>query len=360
MRIVTESLGIREVARKCTNKLPFSIMMKRDSRSPPNCITVTCRTWDHISHGLFDYESQATFEERLELSQSTAIFRGNDRLYAGLYEQLSETGDEPLVRAELTQEGWRLHSGPEQLWHVVRRPEGDKTQFRLVQGDVIKLGRVSFLVRELCPYEEEDKTQLKVDKPRAFGGTCRICLAEEGESPLISPCSCKGTMEFVHLSCLQRWVNSRHVSRTGEHSVSYYWKNVSCELCQMPYKSAVEDFDILKYQRPEAPYIVLQTSSRVGQVSVHVISMLNKANVRLGRGNDSDFRISDTSVSRCHALIRHSQGMFTLEDNHSKFGTLIRAKSPQKFEGLTVLQIGRSVLSFSVKRTPLFKSPDAL
>jgi hypothetical protein len=275
-------------------------------------------------------------------------------LHAGPF---NEDETEPLVRAELTESGWMLHPGSERLWHVVRRPEGEKTQFILSQGDVIKLGRVSFLLKELCPYEE-DKVQSKSDKLKVFAGTCRICLAEEGESPLIAPCSCKGTMEFVHLSCLQRWVNTRHIVRTGEHSVSYYWKHVNCELCKKPYASAAEEYDLLNYSRPGAPYIVLQTSSLTGQVSVHVISMLNKANVRLGRDHDSDIRISDISVSRCHALIRQEQGVFTLEDNHSKFGTLIRAKSPHKLEGLAVLQVGRNVLSFSVKRTPLFKFAD--
>lgn len=39
-------------------------------------------------------------------------------------------------------------------------------------------------------------------------------------------------------------------------------------------------------------------------------------------------RVSDISVSRCHALIKYNQenGRFYLEDNLSKFGTLVLAK----------------------------------
>ena len=36
----------------------------------------------------------------------------------------------------------------------------------------------------------------------------RICTLSEEETPdqkLIRPCSCKGTQEFVHLKCLNRW-----------------------------------------------------------------------------------------------------------------------------------------------------------
>lgn len=45
--------------------------------------------------------------------------------------------------------------------------------------------------------------------------------------------------------------------------------------------------------------------------------------VKLGRGHDTDVRITDISVSRLHAYIRKSfKGFYYLEDNNSKFGTL--------------------------------------
>lgn len=36
---------------------------------------------------------------------------------------------------------------------------------------------------------------------------CRFCLSSKNVSinPLISPCNCKGSLEFVHLKCLNRW-----------------------------------------------------------------------------------------------------------------------------------------------------------
>lgn len=47
--------------------------------------------------------------------------------------------------------------------------------------------------------------------------------------------------------------------------------------------------------------------------------------VTIGRSNDNDIRANDISVSRCHAYIRYDQneGIFVLEDNQSKFGTLV-------------------------------------
>lgn len=36
---------------------------------------------------------------------------------------------------------------------------------------------------------------------------CRFCLAHKTtqSNPFISPCNCKGSLEFVHLKCLNRW-----------------------------------------------------------------------------------------------------------------------------------------------------------
>jgi pSer/pThr/pTyr-binding forkhead associated (FHA) protein len=49
---------------------------------------------------------------------------------------------------------------------------------------------------------------------------------------------------------------------------------------------------------------------------------------KLGRGHESDVRVSDISVSRCHAILKYNEeeGSYYLEDNLSKFGTLVLAK----------------------------------
>ncbi|XP_023013090.1 E3 ubiquitin-protein ligase MARCHF3 [Leptinotarsa decemlineata] len=52
---------------------------------------------------------------------------------------------------------------------------------------------------------------------------CRICHTNTVNEGLISPCNCKGTLAYVHLSCLERWLN--------QSSRSY------CELCMYRYSS---------------------------------------------------------------------------------------------------------------------------
>lgn len=44
---------------------------------------------------------------------------------------------------------------------------------------------------------------------------CRFCLHEEGENnkdQLITPCKCKGSMRYVHASCLSRWRSTNNAS----------------------------------------------------------------------------------------------------------------------------------------------------
>ena len=73
----------------------------------------------------------------------------------------------------------------------------------------------------------------------------------------------------------------------------------------------------------------------------------------MGRGHESEIRVNDISVSRTHAIMKYRDGAFYIEDNQSKFGTLIQVKEEIEL-GLNTakaVQIGRSVVSFNVKLT---------
>lgn len=53
--------------------------------------------------------------------------------------------------------------------------------------------------------------------------TCRICHTGASRERLISPCHCKGSLAYVHLSCLERWLNQAGRS--------------DCELCMYKYEA---------------------------------------------------------------------------------------------------------------------------
>jgi hypothetical protein len=51
---------------------------------------------------------------------------------------------------------------------------------------------------------------------------------------------------------------------------------------------------------------------------------------KVGRSVDTDMKIADISVSRVHSYIRVQGNRLVLEDNGSKFGTLIKVSSPHQ------------------------------
>ena len=53
---------------------------------------------------------------------------------------------------------------------------------------------------------------------------CRICFSESEKDEFISPCKCTGTMQFVHQSCLNTWLNMSIKSNKKQ-----------CELCGFDY-----------------------------------------------------------------------------------------------------------------------------
>uniref|UniRef100_A0A0K0FXP1 RING-CH-type domain-containing protein n=1 Tax=Strongyloides venezuelensis TaxID=75913 RepID=A0A0K0FXP1_STRVS len=59
---------------------------------------------------------------------------------------------------------------------------------------------------------------------------CRICHSLEAskKSPLIAPCRCSGTMKYIHLSCLAKWL---------ELSPRCLFSIPSCELCGHIYQT---------------------------------------------------------------------------------------------------------------------------
>ena len=80
--------------------------------------------------------------------------------------------------------------------------------------------------------------------------------------------------------------------------------------------------------------------------------MNEKSTIKIGRSNESDLRMSDISISRNHAIIRLLGGNFYLEDNCSKFGSLVQTTSkvvvlPYK---QIALQIGRYFYVFNLKK----------
>ncbi len=91
-------------------------------------------------------------------------------------------------------------------------------------------------------------------------------------------------------------------------------------------KNQGKNYHLVNYDRPQSSYIVLESLNQEKNTSriVHIVKpSAGKDVFKMGRGHESDLRINDISVSRLHAMIKYKDGKFLLEDNVSKFGTLV-------------------------------------
>ena len=173
----------------------------------------------------------------------------------------------------------------------------------------------------------------KINKP-----LCRICYGDDSsdENPLICPCICKGSMKYIHYECLKNWLNSKieeDISVDSENPevdvITYNRKDISCELCKEKFPDYIkynDRFYNISFYKPKFEEFVVLESMRADKHKakfIHIMSLDNKNCINIGRANECELSISELSVSRFHCIIHKDEGDLFIEDNSSKFGTLI-------------------------------------
>lgn len=120
--------------------------------------------------------------------------------------------------------------------------------------------------------------------------------------------------------------------------------------------------DKLPVEIQENALILLgMTRDREYAQALHFIKADAKKSVFLiGRSHDVDIKVHDNSVSRSHSQISYtSQGNFIIEDNNSKFGTLLLLKGKQELKkenGISV-QVDKSIITFGIKEMKIKEKP---
>ncbi|XP_030076883.1 putative E3 ubiquitin-protein ligase MARCHF10 [Microcaecilia unicolor] len=77
------------------------------------------------------------------------------------------------------------------------------------------------------------------------GDLCRICQIAGGSptNPLLEPCQCMGSLQFVHQECLKRWLKVKINSGAELVAVN------TCELCKHSLKCDLDDFSVDEYYK---------------------------------------------------------------------------------------------------------------
>ncbi|XP_039545154.1 E3 ubiquitin-protein ligase MARCH7 isoform X2 [Pimephales promelas] len=83
------------------------------------------------------------------------------------------------------------------------------------------------------------------DSDEEEGDLCRICqMGEQSSSnPLIEPCKCTGSLQYVHQDCIKKWLHSKISSGSNLEAIT------TCELCKEKLHLNIENFDINELYR---------------------------------------------------------------------------------------------------------------
>ena len=344
------------------------------------------------------------------------IFRkGNEILFHS--KELNPKNFEKLIRIEKNESGFDLIPNPYQLdgndnictlnsaWFIFKQSkfENKMSKYKINQGDIIRIGRITTRikniffngssnnnnidkVKNLVEVQEQQKNQLnnnsvientnsnKSNSKKILNKNsnktnhksnkiCRICYMEESDevNPLVQPCICSGSMKYIHLNCLKHWINTRSFDKVESNELCsiYIIKPVECELCKTKFPDFIRHngklFALIDFEYEYKNYLILEsiTLDKHKNKFLYVIALENNKKIKLGRGHDSDILLSDISVSRIHCVISTENKNVYIEDNNSKFGTLIliQSSSIQMVENLPLyFQVGRTFFNCRYKK----------
>lgn len=75
--------------------------------------------------------------------------------------------------------------------------------------------------------------------------------------------------------------------------------------------------------------MVIESVTNTTSKTIHVINFDEQSHIKVGRAQVAEVRITDISVSRHHSSLRLcADGTISLNDNYSKFGTLMLIDKP--------------------------------
>lgn len=192
---------------------------------------------------------------------------------------------------------------------------------------------------------------------------CRICyqIEENENDPLIHPCLCSGSLKYIHLNCLKQWLGTRNSIKVenNEYCNIYMIKEIDCEIC----KSRIPDyirhnnklFKIIDFKTNFKNYFSFEnlTLDKQKYKYIYIINLDKNKKIKIGRGHESNVLLSDISISRVHCFINVEDGHVFLEDNDSKYGTLvlIQTSNINLTENIFLnIQIGRSFINCKIKK----------
>jgi hypothetical protein len=116
---------------------------------------------------------------------------------------------------------------------------------------------------------------------------------EEPGNPIISPCSCIGSVKWIHLDCIREWLESKKHKKCTPFVNSYIWRGLECEICKAFYQDVVispetgKEVSLLKFDIHEdaKKYMIIESVTNSSSKTIHVVNFSALTFIKVGRGS---------------------------------------------------------------------------
>jgi hypothetical protein len=137
--------------------------------------------------------------------------------------------EEAIEKCEDYERRWEMSYGlPYLVVRSLKNPQTlASTGYALKPGSTIKLGRAEFRLTTAEGLKNDRLSKESISTQIAgfpSSGVCRYCLESECEKGdfICSPCSCKGSCQYVHYRCLSRWSQVQAVTTEKKGYITNY------------------------------------------------------------------------------------------------------------------------------------------
>jgi hypothetical protein len=216
--------------------------------------------------------------------------------------------------------------------------------------------------------------EVEKDKESCEKIYCRLCYQEESTilDPLLCPCKCKGSMRYIHYSCLKKSIMQKIQIRNEKYFDIYFFKSYNCEICletypkYIKYKSYIYNLvevDLSKYTDYIQASIIYYTDNnnngnndkdkkQLSYLGYIIFNIEEKNEMKVGRNQSNEIVLKDISISRFHCVLKRENNLLKIKDSKSKFGTLSYIKNTKQIEreqpSLTLIS-GKHQFIFNLK-----------
>jgi len=387
-------------------------------------LNLSSKTWDKGVKGLFDYSSKDITEFKTAINDKIYLLRKDKEIIQQNFnwDNNIEKEKEKLFCVEkINNEKYIFENNVEKnmehnesninlinnkIWYITNKIN---KKYFLTKNDIIKLGRVKYIISEDSIYSGDIKYELNIPsndnnnislinkqnensenifnviKEVNYLSTeennsqekilCKICYSEQIDfinNPMVHLCNCKGYLNYAHFDCIKQWIKTKIILKENYKKTvkTYYIPKFNCEICKVPFpykfrlKNKNKIYELIDIERPSCNYIILESLLHIKENNennkfIHVINLKNEDGIIIGRSNEVDIKINDISVSRFHAKLKFNFEKKSLEiiDLKSKFGTLILIKNnfELNFGDNLMFQIGRTIFKTEVIKKEINK-----